>query len=105
MLKQLTYPEVIFDNKHCCPPLVLSLIMFACSGEFATYLTCCRGLKFEEKPDYSQLKQLFRILFHKLGYTYDYVFDWNTARLVRNCVSVHLCTCTCIFTYMCFARS
>ncbi len=52
------------------------------AGEFATYLNFCRSLKFEDKPDYAYLRQLFRSLFHKLGYTYDYVFDWNTARLV-----------------------
>ena len=52
-------------------------------GEFVTYLNFCRSLKFEDKPDYAYLRQLFRSLFHKLGYTYDYVFDWNTARIVR----------------------
>lgn len=26
---------------------------------------------------YSYLRQLFRNLFHKQGFTYDYVFDWN----------------------------
>ena len=51
-------------------------------GEFVTYLNFCRSLKFEDKPDYAYLRQLFRSLFHKLGYTYDYVFDWNTARIV-----------------------
>ena len=55
-------------------------------GEFATYLNFCRSLKFEDKPDYAYLRQLFRNLFHKLGYTYDYVFDWNTARIVRKLV-------------------
>lgn len=74
-----------------------------CKGapcEFATYLNYCRSLRFEEKPDYrlisvqiaekatsnatlffffphSYLRQLFRNLFHKQGFTYDYVFDWN----------------------------
>ena len=51
-------------------------------GEFGTYLNFCRTLKFEDKPDYAYLRQLFRSLFHKLGYTYDYVFDWNTTRIV-----------------------
>ncbi|XP_068210897.1 casein kinase I isoform X2 [Palaemon carinicauda] len=51
-----------------------------CKGfpnEFATYLNFCRSLRFEEKPDYSYLRQLFRQLFHRQGFTYDYVFDWN----------------------------
>ena len=52
------------------------------TDEFVTYLNFCRSLKFEDKPDYAYLRQLFRSLFHKLGYTYDYVFDWNTARIV-----------------------
>ena len=51
-------------------------------GEFGTYLNFCRSLKFVDKPDYAYLRQLFRNLFHKLGYTYDYVFDWNTAKIV-----------------------
>ncbi|XP_074649405.1 casein kinase I-like isoform X2 [Tubulanus polymorphus] len=46
-------------------------------GEFATYLNFCRSLRFDDKPDYSYLRQLFRSLFHRQGYTYDYVFDWN----------------------------
>lgn len=45
--------------------------------EFPTYLNYCRQLRFEERPDYSYLRQLFRSLFHRQGFTYDYVFDWN----------------------------
>ncbi|KAL0101483.1 hypothetical protein PUN28_018960 [Cardiocondyla obscurior] len=51
-----------------------------CKGypmEFASYLRYCRDLRFEERPDYSHLRQLFRTLFHGQGFTYDYVFDWN----------------------------
>lgn len=47
------------------------------SGEFATYLTFCRSLRFDDKPDYAYLRTLFRNLFHREGYTYDYVFDWT----------------------------
>jgi len=45
--------------------------------EFATYLKYCRGLGFEDRPDYAFLRQMFRNLFHQKGFTYDYVFDWN----------------------------
>lgn len=35
-------------------------------AEFAMYLNYCRGLRFEEAPDYMYLRQLFRILFRCL---------------------------------------
>lgn len=34
-------------------------------------------MRFEEKPDYPYLRHLFRNLFHRQRFTYDYVFDWN----------------------------
>ena len=51
-------------------------------AELATYLNFCRSLRFDDKPDYSYLRQLFRNLFHKQGFTYDYVFDWNMLKVV-----------------------
>ena len=51
-----------------------------CKGfpaEFSMYLNYCRGLRFEEAPDYMYLRQLFRILFRTLNHIYDYVFDWT----------------------------
>lgn len=41
------------------------------------YLNYCRGLRFEEAPDYMYLRQLFRILFRTLNHQYDYSFDWT----------------------------
>lgn len=46
-------------------------------AEFPTYLTYCRQLDFIQRPDYCYLRKLFRTLFHRQGFTYDYVFDWN----------------------------
>ena len=40
------------------------------------YLSYCRSLKFEEKPDIGYLRKLFKDLFYRMGYEYDYVFDW-----------------------------
>jgi hypothetical protein len=36
----------------------------------------CRELKFEEKPDYNYLRKVFKELFSRMGYEYDYVYDW-----------------------------
>ena len=41
------------------------------------YLNYCRGLRFEEAPDYMYLRQLYRILFRTLNHQYDYTFDWT----------------------------
>lgn len=46
-------------------------------NEFATYLNYCRALRFDDKPDYSYLRRLFRDLFFRQGYAADYRFDWT----------------------------
>lgn len=63
---------ILFGNK-----LFLCNDIYFVPAEFTTYLRYCRQLHFEEKPDYSYLRHLFRTLFHSQGFTYDYVFDWN----------------------------
>lgn len=53
---------------------------YLCRGfpnEFAIYLNYCRSLRFDDKPDYSYLRKLFRDLFVREGFQYDYVFDWS----------------------------
>ncbi|EIM21989.1 casein kinase I isoform delta [Wallemia mellicola CBS 633.66] len=45
--------------------------------EFAIYLNYTRSLRFDDKPDYSYLRRLFRDLFIRQGFQYDYVFDWS----------------------------
>lgn len=58
-----------------------------CSGfpdAFARYLNYCKGLSFEEEPDYDYLRQLFKQLFSRQGFSYDYVFDWNQLILAKN---------------------
>jgi casein kinase I family protein HRR25 len=46
-------------------------------NEFPIYLNYCRSLRFDDKPDYSYLRKLFRDLFVREGFQYDYVFDWS----------------------------
>ena len=53
------------------------------------YLNYCRGLRFEEMPDYMYLRQLFRILFRTLNHQYDYVFDWS---MLKQKAAQHLTT-------------
>ncbi|KAJ1954140.1 serine/threonine protein kinase, partial [Linderina pennispora] len=52
--------------------------------EFAVYLNYARSLRFDDKPDYTYLKRLFRDLFVRSDFKYDYLFDWTTFKQDRN---------------------
>ncbi|XP_064964455.1 uncharacterized protein LOC103984711 isoform X2 [Musa acuminata AAA Group] len=59
---------------------VATSIEALCQGyasEFASYFHYCRSLRFDDKPDYAYLKRLFRELFIREGFQFDYVFDWT----------------------------
>lgn len=61
----------------------MTTIEVLCQGhaeEFAIYLNACRKLGFDEKPDYSMLRKLFRDLFAKKGFEYDFLYDWLVQR-------------------------
>ncbi|KAJ3105986.1 serine/threonine protein kinase [Phlyctochytrium planicorne] len=67
----------IMEKKMTTPTEVL------CRGfpnEFAVYINYTRSLRFDDKPDYSYLRKLFRDLFIREGYHYDYVFDWTVVK-------------------------
>ena len=55
------------SNSDLCMELARSI-------DFMSY---CRDLKFEEKPDYNHLRRIFKDLFNSKGYEFDYVYDWN----------------------------
>ncbi|KAJ3122879.1 serine/threonine protein kinase [Nowakowskiella sp. JEL0407] len=68
----------IMEKKMTTPTDVL------CRGfpnEFTIYLNYTRSLRFDDKPDYSYLRKLFRDLFIREGYHYDYVFDWTVVKI------------------------
>jgi casein kinase 1 len=51
--------------------------------EFATYMSYCRALRFEDRPDYAYLKRMFKDLFFRENYQYDFIFDWTILNFVR----------------------
>ncbi|KAK8878520.1 hypothetical protein M9Y10_005300 [Tritrichomonas musculus] len=51
--------------------------------EFLTYMTKVKSLRFDEKPPYYSLRQLFVVLMIKMNYEYDYKYDWIGSRLQR----------------------
>ena len=78
---------MLYDRVLCIlsRPLHNCLFVYSPAAEFSTYLNFCRSLRFDDKPDYSYLRQLFRNLFHRQGFSYDYVFDWNMLKFVSVC--------------------
>ena len=45
--------------------------------EMATYMTYCRNLGFEETPNYAYLRRLFRELYNKCQFEFDFIYDWT----------------------------
>ncbi|KAA6406879.1 MAG: casein kinase I [Lasallia pustulata] len=52
-------------------------------NEFKTYMSNVRALDFGEKPKYSKLRRMFRSLFVRHGFDYDYVFDWTIRKYLE----------------------
>ena len=44
--------------------------------EVSMYINYCRGLRFDEDPDYDFLRRLFKNLFDNQGFERDFIFDW-----------------------------
>lgn len=65
--------EKIRDKKLCTQ---IDQLTKGMPQEFELYLSYCRKLKFEEKPDIAYLRKLFKDLFTNQGLEYDFVFDW-----------------------------
>jgi serine/threonine protein kinase len=83
--KKLKY-DAIMEKK------ITTSIQDLCYGlprEFQFYFDYVRKLRFEDTPDYYKLRQMFRDLFVRQGYIFDYIFDWI---LVKEEVRNYLCS-------------
>jgi len=50
---------------------------------FSTYMKTVRALQFEDDPDYTYLRKVFRALFVRQKFEYDNVFDWTIKRYME----------------------
>ena len=60
----------------------LDIICAGVPEEFKNFLKYCKTLKFEETPDYSWAKGVFKDLYTKNKFPNDNLYDWST--LERN---------------------
>lgn len=66
--------EAIAEKKIAIP---VDVVCQGLPSEFATFLTEVRRLDFPDRPDYAFYRQMFRDLFIREGYVYDYKYDWS----------------------------
>jgi hypothetical protein len=52
--------------------------------EFQIFLQYCKALGFEDKPDYSYLRKMFKELFISEKFNKDFKFDWIPANVIVN---------------------
>ncbi|KAJ1281861.1 hypothetical protein BS78_03G006000 [Paspalum vaginatum] len=69
--------DKICEKKISTP---IEVLCKSCPVEFASYFHYCHSLTFDQRPDYAFVKRLFRDLFTRQGYEFDYVFDWTVLR-------------------------
>jgi len=51
--------------------------------ELAMYIQYCKGLKFEDRPDYNYLRRILKEAFAREGFQSDLIFDWNMSSFRR----------------------
>ncbi|OBA24203.1 kinase-like protein [Metschnikowia bicuspidata var. bicuspidata NRRL YB-4993] len=66
--------DKIMEKKMTIPNDVLTKGL---PDKFLDYMNYVKNLRFEDKPNYAYLRNLFRDLFKRENYRYDYVFDWT----------------------------
>ena len=72
--------DQIQKNKKICVRKIETSSSDLCYGlpkEFVEYFDYCKNLEFEQKPDYSMLKELFMKILKTEKERFDYVYDWN----------------------------
>merc|ERR1712151_56101 len=67
--------EKIMESKVSTPVDVLCKDY---PDEFHTYISYCKGIEFDYRPDYSFLRRLLKDVFVRENYHLDPLFDWIT---------------------------
>ncbi|KAH8716783.1 kinase-like domain-containing protein [Phaeosphaeriaceae sp. PMI808] len=93
--------KLILERKQSAAPYGLKDI----PTEFENYFTHIRSPRPDKTPNYAYLRRLFRNLFHRSGFEYDYVLDWTELKFLEYIgnkqtnkqiiVNVHMCCIRC----------
>jgi len=78
--------QKIADMKMGTPLMVLCKDL---PVEFSEYLGYVKRLEYEDTPDYEYLRNLFRDLFFRSGYEFDFNFDWISTKQRSVLASLH----------------
>ncbi|CAE8653314.1 unnamed protein product, partial [Polarella glacialis] len=71
--KQEKYDQILKRKMETTPQDLCSEL----PSQMALYLSYCRELQFEDRPDYGYLRQLLREPFVREGFQLDFVYDWT----------------------------
>ena len=63
--------------KNCKVNTPIDTLCMGYPEELATYMNYCRNLGFTETPNYAYLKRLFRELYLKCQFEFDFIYDWT----------------------------
>lgn len=66
-------------------------VQYLCEGlppEFEQFINSTRCLSYSDEPDYSYYRQLFRDLFIREGFIYDYIYDWTINDKYKTIISM-----------------
>lgn len=74
---QKKYQLIMEKKQH----ISIANLCQGCPSQFAEYLSYCRSLKFDSKPDITYLRKLFRDLYHAQGCSASSgrLWDWDSA--------------------------
>lgn len=92
MKGQLPWQGIHTDNKHekyekikeMKASLKIETLCKDLPFELVKFMRYCRILKFEDKPDYDELRKLFKDLFYQKQFNKDFAFDWEKIDLKSN---------------------
>jgi len=79
--------EEIMKKKISTP---LNVLCKDLPEEFQQYMTYCRGMKFNQRPDYRYIIRIFKQLALKQGIEYNSIYDWSLPDLISLEVTLFL---------------